>query len=272
MRYENIKQAVFLDRPNRFIANIEIDGQVRVCHVKNTGRCKELLIPGASIFVQDFGGNYGPTGRKTRYDLISVYKGQRLINMDSQVPNKVFREWLDQAASGRLESIEQTEPIEQIGQIKQDKRIRQAGLEIAGLTTGLPGDLFKNIDLIRPETTFGDSRFDFYIEAGPRKIFVEVKGVTLEEEGIARFPDAPTERGIKHLKGLKSALSAGYEAYVVFIIQMKDVRYFEPNWKTHAAFGEALREVAAAGVKLLAIDCVVTPDSISAGNPVEIRL
>lgn len=226
MRYENMKRAVFLDRPNRFIANIMLNGRREVCHVKNTGRCKELLLPGAGIMVQET----DKPDRKTKYDLISVWKGSRLINMDAAAPNKVFMEWLQ---SGRL---------------------------------------FGDITLIKPESSFSASRFDFYVEAEGKRSFIEVKGVTLEEEGIVRFPDAPTERGVKHLKELISCVKAGYEAYAVFVVQMKGVRYFEPNDSTHPAFGEALREAAKNGVRVIALDCQVTEDSIEISDFVEVRL
>ena len=226
MIYENIKTAKFIDRPNRFIANVEIDGKSEVCHVKNTGRCRELLTEGAAVYVQEI----NDSKRKTKYDLISVYKGERLINMDSQVPNKVFHEWL------------------------------------------LRKELFKNIKLIKPECKYKNSRFDFYIEADNKKIFVEVKGVTLEENGVVMFPDAPTERGLKHLNELSESADNGYEAYVCFVIQMKDVLYFTPNYKTHNEFGEALKCIEKNGVNLIALDCEVTKDSITAGNLVGIVL
>jgi sugar fermentation stimulation protein A len=226
MRYENILRAKFIDRPNRFIANIEIEGRNEVCHVKNTGRCKELLLPGANLFVQEF----DCSSRRTKYDLISVFKGDRLINMDSQVPNKVFSEWA------------------------RDK------------------GFFKDIRILKPEQKYENSRFDFYMEDGNKKIFVEVKGVTLEEKGVAMFPDAPTERGLKHLNELASCIDEGYEAYVVFIIQMKDVLYFTPNAKTDRIFAETLAKVRDKGVKILALDCEVTPDSITGRNLVDINL
>lgn len=231
MTYENIHRAVFLDRPNRFIANIEINGRHAVCHVKNTGRCRELLVPGAQIMVQDAWGSEASSkpARKTRYDLISVWKGDRLINMDSAAPNKVFAEWVR------------------------------------------AGGLFQNVTLIRPECRFGSSRFDFYIETDDRRVFVEVKGVTLEEDGVARFPDAPTDRGVKHLRELISCHAAGYDAYAVFIIQMKGVRYMEPNWATHEAFGAAMQAAQRAGVNIIAVDCHVTEDSITAAEFVEVR-
>lgn len=226
MQYENIEKAVFLSRPNRFIAHIEIAGRKEISHVKNTGRCKELLLPGASVLVQRASG----LKRKTKYDLIGVYKGNRLVNMDSQVPNKVFYEW------------------------------------------AISGDFFDNIALVKPEHRYRNSRFDFYIETGGRQILVEVKGVTLEENGVALFPDAPTERGVKHVTELCQAVNDGYEAYLFFIIQMKDVRYFSPNLQTHPAFAEALINAHQQGVKIMAIDCEVKPDAIAARNWVEVRL
>lgn len=226
MEYKNIKSAIFLSRPNRFIAEIIVDGKKEICHVKNTGRCKEILIQGASIFVQE----HDNPKRKTKYDLISVYKGDKLINIDSQIPNRVFREWVEK--------------------------------------NGYLGD----ISVLKAEQNFAGSRFDFYIEANSKKIFVEVKGVTLEEEGIVLFPDAPTERGLKHLKELMCAKEQGYDAYVVFIIQMNGVKYFSPNYRTHKAFGETLKEAEKMGVGLLALDCEVTRNRIEAKDMVSIIL
>ena len=226
MEYQNIIQGKFIARPNRFIAHVEIGGRVEICHVKNTGRCRELLVPGATVFVQDCQS----ATRKTRYDLISVYKGDRLINMDSQAPNKVFSQWMRE------------------------------------------GNLFGGDAIIKPETKYGSSRFDFYIEEGARKAFVEVKGVTLEENGVVLFPDAPTLRGVKHLDELSRCVKAGYEAYAVFIIQMNRVKYFTPNIKTHPEFGHALCEAEKAGVKILALDCLVTRNSIVAERVVKVEL
>lgn len=228
MVYENILPGIFRKRPNRFIAEIEIEGELEICHVKNTGRCRELLIDGAQVFVQKSGNPL----RKTRFDLIAVQKGEKLINMDSQVPNRVFAQWLE--SSGFI----------------------------------------PDISLIRPETVFGNSRFDFYIEAEKqkRKIFIEVKGVTLEQDGVVLFPDAPTLRGVKHLEELTHCLEADFEAMMVFIIQMRNVKYFCPNDETHPAFGAALREAKKQGVQVLALDCNVSPDSITAADFVEIRL
>lgn len=226
MIYDNVISATFLSRPNRFIAHVVVDGKTEAAHVKNTGRCRELLIPGANVILQKSDNDR----RKTRYDLIAVYKEGRLINMDSQAPNKVFSEYL------------------------------QSGRYIEGIT------------LIKPEARRGGSRFDFYIEAGQRKIFIEVKGVTLEAKGVVLFPDAPTERGLKHLNELVQCVKDGLEAHVVFVVQMNDVLYFRPNDKTHPAFGEALGAAEKAGVKVAAFDCAVTEDSLTIGGPVSIKL
>ena len=228
MQYQTVKRAVFLRRPNRFIAQVELEGAEETVHVKNTGRCRELLVPGAAVYLA-VGTN---PNRKTRYDLIAVEKGDRLINMDAQAPNRVFGEW---AAAG-------------------------------GFRPGLT--------LLRPETTWGNSRFDFYWESSEngRKGFVEVKGVTLEEGGAVYFPDAPTERGVKHVEELMACRAAGYEAALFLVVQMEGVAYWSPNDRTHPAFGEAVRRAAAAGVEILCRDCRVTPDSLTMGGPVEIRL
>ena len=216
MKYERIETGKFIERPNRFIAYVEIAGQKETVHVKNTGRCAELLQPGATVYVQKADN----PERKTQWDLIGVKKGKRMINMDSQIPNKVVEEWIRK------------------------------------------GNLFPHATLIRPETTYKQSRFDLYVEEGERKIFIEVKGVTLEIDGVVKFPDAPTERGVKHIKELCEALEDGYEAYVFFVIQMKGVKYFTPNMVTHAAFGDALRNAQEQGVRILAYDCKVGKDSI----------
>lgn len=217
MKYENILKGKFISRPNRFIAHIEINGKVEICHVKNTGRCKELLIPGVTVFVQENNNSK----RKTKFSLISVIKEKRMINMDSQVPNKVVHEWI------------------------------------------LKGNLFNDVTLIKPETKYNNSRFDFYIETKNKKIFIEVKGVTLENEGIVKFPDAPTERGVKHVKELCDCVKEGYEAYIIFVVQMKDVLHFEPSVETHKEFAEALKEAKEKGVHIIAVDCEVKEDSIS---------
>lgn len=226
MRYENVRPGRFLSRPNRFIAQVELDGAVEVCHVKNTGRCRELLTPGATVYLE----RSANPARKTKYDLIAVEKDALLINMDAQAPNKVFQEW---AAQGKF---------------------------LPGLTG------------IRPEFTWGDSRFDFRLEDGNGMYLVEVKGVTLEDGGEVRFPDAPTERGVKHLHGLIRAVEEGCRAAVVFVVQMKGVTRFRPNDATHPAFGRALREAAARGVGVFAYDCRVTPDSLTLDAPVRVEL
>lgn len=224
MKYERIETGKFIERPNRFIAYVEIAGQKETVHVKNTGRCAELLQPGATVYVQKADN----PERKTQWDLIGVKKGKRMINMDSQIPNKVVEEWIRK------------------------------------------GNLFPNATLIKPETTYKHSRFDLYVEEENRKIFIEVKGVTLEENGVVKFPDAPTERGVKHIGELCEAVKDGYEAYVFFVIQMKGVKYFTPNMKTHAAFGEALRNAQEEGVHILAYDCKVLKDSIELAKEVPV--
>lgn len=227
MKYERITQGSFLERPNRFLAYAELAGKREVVHVKNTGRCAELLTPGAVIYVQE---SDNPE-RKTKWDLIAVEKGDRLVNMDSQIPNRVVQEWIE------------------------------------------AGNLFEDVRLVKPETVYGNSRFDLYVETGDnRKIFIEIKGVTLEEDGVVRFPDAPSERAVKHLGELMQAVKEGYEAYVFFVIQMKDVRYFTPNRETHPAFCDALKCARAAGVRVLAYDCVVDSDSITIHKEVPVVL
>ncbi|MGI6334046.1 MAG: DNA/RNA nuclease SfsA [Saccharofermentanales bacterium] len=226
VKYENIRPAIFLHRPNRFIAEIELDGRVENCHVKNTGRCQELLIPGVQVWVQEQDSHK----RKTKYDLITVQKGDRLVNIDSQVPNKVVARWLPHSG------------------------------------------LFGNLAAIHQEFRFGSSRFDFCVEEERQRVLIEVKGVTLEQNGVALFPDAPTMRGVKHLRELVTAVEQGYGAVVLFLIQMKNVSRMEPNWQTHSEFGHALTAARSAGVKILALDCYVTPDSIVPGGNVEVNL
>lgn len=225
MRYENMVPGIFLARPNRFIAHVEIDAQVEVCHVKNTGRCRELLPPGAHVWCQKSSN----PARKTKYDLITVRKGERLINMDSQAPNLAAKEWL---LSGGL------------GEISE----------------------------LKAEYTHGDSRFDFSFLLDGRRCFLEVKGVTLENDSVCAFPDAPTERGVKHLKGLTQAAQEGYGAFVLFVIQMADVKYLHPNDATDPAFGNALREAAANGVTVLAMDCAVSENEMNIRLPVLVKL
>lgn len=225
MQYENMVPGIFLARPNRFIAHVEINGQVEICHVKNTGRCRELLPRGARVWCQKSGN----PNRKTKFDLITVRKGSRLINMDSQAPNAAAQEWLLEGGLGKIESL-------------------------------------------KPETFHGDSRFDFSFTKDERPCFLEVKGVTLESSGVCAFPDAPTERGARHLRELTQAVKDGFGAYVLFVIQMADVKYLHPNDATDPAFGAALREAAAAGVQILAMDCLVAEDSMVIRQPVEVRL
>ena len=226
MEYQHIKQGYFLNRPNRFIAHVELDGEEVVCHVKNTGRCRELLTPRAVVYLEESDNS----NRKTRYDLIGVEKGGRKINMDSQAPNQVFGEW---ARGG-----------------------------------GFRSDLRK----LQSETTYGNSRFDFYWESSEKRGFVEVKGVTLEEDGVVLFPDAPTQRGIKHLEELVAAKAAGYDAAVCFVIQMEGVKCFRPNDRTHPEFGAALRKAAQAGVEIIAVDCTVERDSLKIRERVPVEL
>jgi len=225
MRYGTVVSGSFLSRPNRFIAHVSIDGKEEICHVKNTGRCKELLVPGAEVWCEV---SKNPQ-RKTKFDLIAVQKGPRLINMDSQAPNQAAKEWLLRGGLGEISNL-------------------------------------------KAETVHGDSRFDFSFMKDGKPCFLEVKGVTLESDGICAFPDAPTLRGSKHLNGLIEAVKSGYDAYVLFVIQMSDVRYLQPNDATDPAFGKALRTAAEAGVKILAVDCAVTPDTMEIQNPVEVRL
>lgn len=226
MKYSNIEKAVFKERPNRFVAYVETEKGREICHVKNTGRCRELLPPDAVVYVQR---NTNPA-RKTKLDLITVEKNDYLINMDSQAPNAAVKEWLQE------------------------------------------GNLFSENAKIYSEKTYGQSRFDFYVEDGERKAFLEVKGVTLEENGVCRFPDAPTERGVKHIRELIKCREDGFEAYILFVIQMSPVKYLEPNDKTHQAFGDTLREAAKAGVQVMARDCKITIDTMEIMNEVEVRL
>ena len=224
MKYDNIVSGIFISRPNRFIANVKINGKVQVCHVKNTGRCRELLIEGATVYLEKAAN----PSRKTAYDLIAVQKGDLLINMDSSAPNKAAAEYLR----------------------------RQFGENA----------------LIKPEKTYGDSRIDFYVETAAEKWLIEVKGVTLEEQGRALFPDAPTERGVKHINELIKAAAEGYKTCILFIIQMKGIISFSPNDLTHPAFGAALRTAAKQGVQIKAIDCIVTPDTMIPDQEIPIEL
>lgn len=224
MKYNNILKGKFISRPNRFIAHIEVNGKIEICHVKNTGRCKELLVPNATVFVQENNNEK----RKTKFSLIGVIKEDKMINMDSQVTNKVVHEWI------------------------------------------LNGNLFDEVTLIKPEAKYNNSRFDFYVETKNQKAFIEVKGVTLENQGIVKFPDAPTERGVKHIKELCDCLKEGYDAYIIFVIQMKNVLHFEPNIEMHKEFAEALKEAKNYGVNILAVDCEVEADSIKIRDYVKV--
>lgn len=225
MRYEKMVPGIFLERPNRFIARVEICGREEVCHVKNTGRCRELLPRGAKVWCLDAASET----RKTRYDLITVEKDERLINMDSQAPNAAAKEWLISGGFGAVSGV-------------------------------------------KPETVFGESRFDFFFQKEGKPCFMEVKGVTLENEGVCAFPDAPTLRGTKHIRELIRAKAEGYGAYILFVIQMENVKHLHPNDTTDPEFGQALRQAYAAGVEILAVDCKVTPEEMTIGNFVEVKL
>ena len=225
MEYANMIPGIFLERPNRFVAHIEIDGTIQACHVKNTGRCRELLPKGAAVWCQE---STNPN-RKTKYDLIAVQKGQRLINMDSQAPNAAVKEWLQSGGLGKITDL-------------------------------------------KAEVRQGDSRFDFAFTKDGIPCFLEVKGVTLEHDGICAFPDAPTQRGAKHIRGLTALAKEGYGAYILFVIQMDDVKYLHPNDDTDPAFGIALREAHTNGVEILAVDCAVTPSSMTIQNLVPVKL
>ena len=242
MTYDNIVTGTFLKRPNRFIAYVEVKGDVKTCHVKNTGRCQELLVPGCTV-VLEFHPKAKEMKRKTEYDLIAVYKGNLLINMDSQAPNQAALEWI------------------------REKEAKGLSLENVGIPTN-----------IRREVTHGESRFDLAFELKDAvtgavvPAFMEVKGVTLEKDGNVFFPDAPTIRGVKHLNGLIQAKKDGFETFLLLVIQMKGIRKFYPNDETHKAFGDALRAAAAAGVHILAYDCIVTENSMDMDEKVEVGL
>ncbi len=224
MKYSDIYKGIFLERPNRFIAICEIDGKEETCHVKNTGRCRELLVKGATVYLEKSSN----PNRKTQFDLIAVEKNDRLINMDSQIPNFVVAESLNK--------------------------------------------IFRDIIFVKQEYKYGNSRFDVYVETKTEKIFVEVKGVTLEDDGVVRFPDAPTERGVKHLKELQNAVKNGYRACVVFLIQMQDVKYFEPNYETHFEFATELKKAHENGVEIFVYDSIVTPEEIVMNNKIKLKM
>lgn len=221
-RYGKTLKGTFISRPNRFIAEVEINGRTEICHVKNTGRCRELLIKGVAVILEESSN----PARKTKYDLIAVYKGEMLVNIDSQVPNKCAAEVIPH--------------------------------------------LFEGVKLIKPEFKFGSSRIDFYIETAEKKILMEVKGVTLEENGTVRFPDAPTERGVKHLRELSAAVKQGYEACVLFVVQLEGAKLFEPNRATHPEFADALLQAGKCGVKVIVYGCRVTEDTIFIDTSAEI--
>lgn len=234
VRYKNIVEGTFISRPNRFIAYVKINdtGKTEMCHVKNTGRCRELLIPGeAEVYLEDCGrdSEEGLKKRKTRYSVIGVKKGDYIINMDSQAPNKAVYEWL---ISGRFN---------------------------------------KEVSNVKMEYSYGKSRIDAFFMLKGKKCLMEVKGVTLEDNGVVRFPDAPTQRGVKHIHELIHALEEGYESYIVFVIQMRGVKYFEPNDVMDKEFGDALREAQLKGVKILAVDCAVEPGAMEINDYVEVR-
>ena len=233
MKYKQIVRGTFIERPNRFIAKVNIGGKTETVHVKNTGRCRELLVPGATVYLE--AGN-NPE-RKTAYDLVAVQKQDRLINMDSQAPNKVVEEWF------------------------------------------LKKELFPGLICVRPETKYGNSRFDFYVEYDKEedrsksgKAFIEVKGVTLERDGVVLFPDAPSDRAVKHVEELIQAKAAGYDAYIIFVIQMDGVKYFLPNRETHPEFAEALEKAAQVGVEILAYDCEIAENTMKIREKVEVKL
>lgn len=226
MLYSHIRKGTFLRRPNRFIAEVIIDGKLTLCHVKNTGRCKELLVPETTVFVEEVFSEK----RKTKFDLIAVEKQGVLINMDAQAPNCVFREYINR------------------------------------------GSFLPNITYIRPEYRWGDSRFDFYLEQGNLRHLVEVKGVTLEENGVVRFPDAPTERGIKHIRGLISAMDQGFSSWICFVVQLGRAKYLVPNDDTHPEFGQALRAAKDAGVHILALACHVSSHSLEITHDIPVCL
>ncbi len=226
MKYDQMTEGIFLERPNRFVARVLVDGQPVWAHVKNTGRCRELLIPGVCVYLQK---NDDPR-RKTAFSLIAVQKGDRLINMDSQAPNAVAEEYIR------------------------------------------AGHIVRDLTYLKREYKYKDSRFDIYYEAGQRKGLIEVKGVTLEEDGIVRFPDAPTLRGVKHLNELAQAAKEGYETGVLFVVQMENVRYFTPNIQTHPEFAQALAHAKACGVFVRAFWCRVEKDLLEIAGEIPVVL
>lgn len=225
MKYNKTVKATFIERPNRFVAKVNLDGEEIYCHVKNTGRCRELLQPGVDVWLED---SENPN-RKYRYSLVGVRKGDRMVNMDSQAPNKAVGEWLKNES------------------------------------------LFKDIKLLKPESRYGSSRFDFYCEYEDKKAFIEVKGVTLENDGVVSFPDAPTERGARHVSELIECIKDGYEAYIIFVIQMKNVLCFEPNEDHDPVFAKTLRKAQQEGVNIIAVDCFVSDSEMIIEDPVQVK-
>lgn len=226
MKYNKTVKAVFLERPNRFVAKVNLDGEEIYCHVKNTGRCRELLVPGAQVWLED---SENPN-RKYRYSLVTVRKGDRLVNMDSQAPNKAVGEWLKNAG------------------------------------------LFDDIRVLKAESRYGTSRFDFYCEYEDKKAYIEVKGVTLENDNIVSFPDAPTERGARHVSELIECIKDGYEAYIIFVVQMKNVLHFEPNAVNDPAFAETLKRAEKEGVNIIAVDCSVSETEMVIEDFVSVKI
>lgn len=226
MQYHSVESGTFLARPNRFVAYVETDLGVQIVHVKNTGRCRELLVPGAKVYLERSGNPH----RKTAYDLIAVEKNGILINMDSQAPNAAFEEWVKGS------------------------------------------DAFPGVKLVQREYSYGESRIDFCLKTDRGTHLVEVKGVTLEESGETRFPDAPTQRGIKHIQELQRAVKEGLDATLFFVVQMEGAKSMQPNDATHPAFGAALREAAAHGVRVRAYDCIVKPDRLSIRKEIPVIL
>lgn len=226
MEYKSIYKGTFLSRPNRFTAEVEIDGKMEICHVKNTGRCRELLIKGAEVYLEKAEN----PERKTKYSLVSVRKGDSLFNIDSTAPNAVFGEWIEK------------------------------------------GGFFGEVSYVKPEYTYKNARLDFYIEAEGKKILVEVKGVTLEDGGTVLFPDAPTERGVKHLQHLREAAREGYEAFVFFIAKTEKAKLFMPNYAAHPAFAEELRQAKEEGVVVYCLNCTVLPHALSVRDFVPVQL
>jgi sugar fermentation stimulation protein A len=230
LKYDNVEEAIFLERPNRFIAYVELNGKIEKVHVKNTGRCKEILVKGAKVYLEKSNN----PNRKTKWSVISAYKGKNIINIDSQIPNKVFYE----GVNNNLIKINELEKLK----------------------------------LLKSEKTFKNSRFDFYYETDKNKGYIEIKGVTLEENGVCMFPDAPTERGARHVNELIESIKYGFNPILVFIVQMKNCNIFKSNFLTDSTFSYAVKKAKEKGVKIYAIDCKVTFDSIKADKFIELDI